>query len=426
MNKLIKELEKIEAAPLGNARLEAIKKADSEDMRRLFVYALSSDITFGVKQVPKALPSQIASLDEKDWFDLLVSDLLEPLSVRSLTGNDAKSRIGSFLGLCSPEEQKWTERILKQDLRLSVGAKDINKVCPGTFTLFQVALAEDYNKIKDKDLLGRWCIQPKLDGARCVAQIPNDNRKQVKLFSRTGKIWFNFESIRRTLQEFSNSDSLQGDLWLDGEVICLIDGKINFQALQNNLHRKESNEEGKLIYVIFDRMWGEFTPHENYEVRHSFVKTNIIPLINRYNKNIKVVDSSIAENPTRSELEEASRQFVIEGYEGLMARRADTFGKMKRSKDLLKVKAFQDSEARIIGRIEGMGRLLGSLGALVCELPSGVKFEIGTGFDDQQRSELWDADIIGKQVNFKYFEITNGGIPRFPVYRSLRHADDIG
>jgi len=54
----------------------------------------------------------------------------------------------------------------------------------------------------------------------------------------------------------------------------------------------------------------------------------------------------------------------------------------KRSKKLLKVKTFQDTEATVLGHQKGEGRCSGMLGALECELDNGIKFKIGSGFND--------------------------------------------
>lgn len=55
----------------------------------------------------------------------------------------------------------------------------------------------------------------------------------------------------------------------------------------------------------------------------------------------------------------------------------------KRSWVLLKVKKFEDSEAKIIGHEKGKGRNAEVLGALkVKELKGGYEFKIGGGFDD--------------------------------------------
>jgi len=54
----------------------------------------------------------------------------------------------------------------------------------------------------------------------------------------------------------------------------------------------------------------------------------------------------------------------------------------KRSWQLLKVKRFEDAEAKVVGHQNGTGRCTGMLGALECREKDGTEFKIGSGFDD--------------------------------------------
>jgi len=55
-----------------------------------------------------------------------------------------------------------------------------------------------------------------------------------------------------------------------------------------------------------------------------------------------------------------------------------------------------------------------------------VEFQIGTGFDDKDREEIWNNQdtYLNKYVNYKLVEFTDDGVPRQPVFRSFRHEDD--
>jgi ATP-dependent DNA ligase len=65
----------------------------------------------------------------------------------------------------------------------------------------------------------------------------------------------------------------------------------------------------------------------------------------------------------------------------------------------------------------GTGRLQHMMGKIHCELPNGIKFKIGTGFSDAQRK---NPPKVGAVVTFKYQEISNSGVPRFPVFLRIR------
>jgi DNA ligase-1 len=77
------------------------------------------------------------------------------------------------------------------------------------------------------------------------------------------------------------------------------------------------------------------------------------------------------------------------------------------------VKSFRDAEAVVIGHQAGAGKHKGRLGALLVRLPDGTDFAIGTGFSDRERAE---PPSIGATVTFRYQELSDAGVPRFPSY----------
>ncbi len=432
MNKLVEMLEKIEAAPLGNARLEAIRKADSPDLRRLLNYSLSGDITFGIKQVPEATPAKTSVVGSL-WFDTLEGKLLQPMASRDLTGNDAKTQIMSFLQRCDAIEAKWTERILKQDLRLSVGAKDVNKVLPGTIVVFSIPLAKPFKDLKS--LTGRWALQPKMDGGRVVARLAKRGGP-VTLLSRTGKEWKPFDDVKLSLHELNQRIYSPVDITLDGEVVVVKNGRMDFQAIQKIFHTDDGRAaDGDVKYVLFDYTEGtEYDfPTMPYERRLNDLET-ILPQFIKGLSNIEIIKTVKMANPTKEVLDKVANEFVATmGCDGAIIRRLDKVPTNSKSSDITKVKPFEDGEALITGKVEGKGHLAGSLGTLQCKFminkkPTGPDFEIGTGegLTKELRQELWDdPKLAGKIVNFKYLRLSDDGVPQLPTYRAIRHPDDI-
>ncbi len=108
------------------------------------------------------------------------------------------------------------------------------------------------------------------------------------------------------------------------------------------------------------------------------------------------------------------------GGEGVMLRQPGSLYEPRRSDSLLKVKSFHDCEAVIIGHEPGRGRHQGRLGALLVQLPNGIRFACGTGLSDAQRHL---PPAIGQTVTVKYQELTDGGVPRFPVFVGVRRDE---
>lgn len=144
--------------------------------------------------------------------------------------------------------------------------------------------------------------------------------------------------------------------------------------------------------------------------------------------------------------------FLDKGYEGLMV--SDPHGDYKQGRSTLKegtlgkLKRFSDDEAVVTGFQEKMtntneaktnevGRSqrsqalegmvgAGTLGAIECEC-KGIKFTMGSGFDDALRAEVWanKDKYLGKLAKFKHFEIGKKDSYRFPIFLGFRDEDDI-
>jgi hypothetical protein len=105
------------------------------------------------------------------------------------------------------------------------------------------------------------------------------------------------------------------------------------------------------------------------------------------------------------------------GGEGLMLRKPGSKYEVGRSFTLLKVKTFHDAEARVLAHVAGAGKHAGRLGSLLAQLPDGTEFNVGTGFSDAERES---PPPVGSIITFRYQELSDGGVPRFPSYVGVR------
>jgi len=117
---------------------------------------------------------------------------------------------------------------------------------------------------------------------------------------------------------------------------------------------------------------------------------------------------------------------------------------------LMKLKRFHDAEAKVIDFEEKMQNEnvqerdefglakrsskkdglvpANTLGALIVEdLKTGVRFNIGSGFDDELKKEIWlhKRKYKNKIVKYKYQSIGVKNAPRFPVFLGFRSKLDI-
>lgn len=158
--------------------------------------------------------------------------------------------------------------------------------------------------------------------------------------------------------------------------------------------------------------------------------------------------------PTEPRLLDYETTVLAEGFEGVMLRDPDGVYKQGRSTvnegGLLKLKRFVDSEAEVMGyaclmhnanevTINELGQKERSshkdgkvetdtLGSITCrDLKTGVEFEIGTGFDHDQRRLLWvgRAKLKGRLVKYKSQPVGVKDKPRFPVFIGFRDRRDL-
>ena len=93
----------------------------------------------------------------------------------------------------------------------------------------------------------------------------------------------------------------------------------------------------------------------------------------------------------------------------------------KRSANLQKVKTFLDGEYPIVGFTQGTG---GETGCVIweCQTPDGQTFRVRPRGTQEDRKVLFQngSDYIGQQLTVRYQELTDDGVPRFPVGIAIR------
>lgn len=269
-------------------------------------------------------------------------------------------------------------------------------------------------------------VSPKLDGIRCIIF-------DGVAYSR------NLKPIPNTWVQSCLSCLPDG---MDGELIV---GEPNASDVWNKTNSGVMSADGQpdFKFYVFDRYAAD-SPTEPFTYRLSCARV----ACSDFNEHTVIVPQHQIRD--LAGLETTEQYYVDQGYEGVMLRDPNGVYKFGRStlreRGLSKLKRWFDVEAKVIGFVERMhngneattdalGRTKrsthkanktgrGDLGALVCDL-NGVKFELGTGFTDEQRRHIWNnqGDFLGHKVTFKYQQLTPDGVPRFPVFMRFRYAD---
>ena len=104
------------------------------------------------------------------------------------------------------------------------------------------------------------------------------------------------------------------------------------------------------------------------------------------------------------------KRVLDRGGEGLVLHRGDLPYRAGRGVGLLKLKPYEDAEARVIAIKPGRGRFAGLMGAIEVRTPQGRRFSIGSGFSDDDRIH---PPPVGSWVTYRFNGRTANGLPRF-------------
>jgi DNA ligase-1 len=247
-------------------------------------------------------------------------------------------------------------------------------------------LAESWDN--STDLTG-WWMSEKLDGVRAYW----DGRQFI---SRLGNLYHAPDWFVEGLPQFP----LDGELWIDRK---------KFQRTVSIVRRQDKSDQWKEVkFLIFD------APNAPgvFEERIRFLKSEMADGTAKFAM-LLAHEKCTGLEALRAEL---ARVEAL-GGEGLMLRQPGSKYFAGRSSTLLKIKSFLDAEAVVTGYQAGEGRHKGRMGALRVQMANGTSFSIGTGFSDFERE---NPPPIGSTVTFRYQELSDGGVPRFPSWVGVR------
>lgn len=391
--------------------------------------------TFGVKQIPDSVGITGAENPWEEFFDLL-----QELSDRRRTGNDAREAIQEMsYRFDSDEWNLFLAPILRRDMRCGVSTTTFNKVVKKThyeIPVFSCQLAT--NSEGRPEMKGIKRLEPKLDGVRVLMAVgfPDYGGINIVCYSRNGKIFENFKHIEEQIENYAdhlrNAVGVKnGGFVLDGEVV----GN-SFQELMRQARRKEDVQNDDSVFHIFDVIPIEdfLRGHWNAQLsKRLAILEKMQPTIDKM-ANVELLPHIQVDLDTeegQQALHKYAQDMVAAGYEGIMIKDLDAPYECSRSKSWLKWKPTITVDLEVIGIEEGTGRNKGRLGALVCsgnDHGKDITVNAGSGFSDKERDQFWEDRnlIFGRTVEIMADAITqnqDGSYSlRFP--RFVRFRDD--
>lgn len=273
-----------------------------------------------------------------------------------------------------------------RDLNIAASSKPVNAL-----GLCQPMLAHKYRDYPVDFKRQEVYVQRKYDGNRCI--IHHHPNNGLIAYSRNGKPISSIGHILDGL-ELPVGASIDGELYCHGFML---------QQIASWIKRKQEDTL-KLKYHAYDMIVKAPFPERFKQLCE--VKGNI-----------EIVDTWAVSS--EENLKEYHARFRAEGYEGTIIRLAGTrYEDGRRSKNVLKVKDFDDEEFLVIDVVPSKDQWA----VLVCTMANGNTFRVtapGT-IQDKEEVLLNKGNYIGKRVTVEYAYLTEDGIPFHPVSKCWR------
>src|SRR6201985_1931159 len=246
-----------------------------------------------------------------------------------------------------------------------------------------------------------WIFERKLDGERCLAFCGSDG---VTLRSRSE------HEITTTFPEIAGALAAQrhGDLVADGEIVAFDGAQTRFERLQQRLGVRSPSQQllddFPVYYYVFDVLHADGRD------------TRDLPLTERKRLLAELIDFRDPLRFTEGRAGDGAafwRQACSDGWEGLVAKRADAPYLAGRNRNWLKFKCENAQEFVIGGYTDpqrsrvGFGALL--LGYYDPDGALGYAGKVGTGFDTRTLQSLHDTLASLERGSAPF---TKGKLPR--------------
>ena len=285
-------------------------------------------------------------------------------------------------------------------------ASGYTNVYPNTtdVTSFLPMLAHDFKK-RHKDITFPCIVQPKIDGVRMIA-VKDGHSCSFVLKSRTGKHLHGFDYI---VSELNTIWKHHDNVLIDGE---LFHKDIPFEQI-SGLSRTGGTHDIKLQYHIFDAVFNNDF-NMGFDKRFKILSTKTVTSFLVLVDTITLSDSS--------QVDETLAYWTSIGFEGIMLRNTSSkYTSNYRSKDLQKLKLFCDDEFEIVSGKEADGEDKGTV-IFQCIAENKRLFWVRPKGTRLYRKYLLDniKQVIGKRLTVKFQNISEYGVPRFPVGIAIR------
>lgn len=419
--------ETIRSIPGTAAKVAYAREHHTQLEDQIVADAMDPAITYGITSKDIVVGPQ---LRDSHWMGSAYGgfhSLLRQLAARKLTGNAAIEAIADYLKYWDEPTRVLMKQVLDRDLKIGISWKTWRAEVMGITEKFEVALAQHLKKATNVNPTdGTYFASRKCDGLRCVA-IVNLEEKTVEFRSRQNKVFTTLDNLKPAASRFCKN-LMQGIWVLDGEL-CKIDkdGNEDFKSIMSEYRRKNYSITD-CCYQVFDILtYDEFCQGITEDVFHERLERLLA--LNAEYAQLPHEDCWI--KPLRQEritsqaaFERWERYVELGNWEGFMLRK-DTVYHSGRTKDLLKVKKFEDAEFVVEGietgtmttSMPGAGNVEYQGVTRLLITHKGNRVGVGAGLSREQRIAWMENPklIVGKTVTIKFFEETTNKDGKFSL-----------
>lgn len=328
--------------------------------------------------------------------------------------NIGRKNATTALEQCIQEtKRKRQDKLEKEGYRETMSSAQSGKDEP---ILPMLAHKYEPSKNKKNTIVFPCMVQPKLDGLRCIAYIADAGPVYQ---SRTGSNFSTMMHLDNSVGEFIkkiSGDPRVGDvpIYLDGELYT---DKIPFETLAGIIKKKKiSEEDRKMLSLVQYHIYDLYIPSSPMDFRDRW------ELLKTHYSNSQSISLVITEIIEEKAIKEKFNVYIEAGYEGIMLRNVcGQYRTNYRSNDLQKYKEFYEDEFEIVGFGEGEGRDRGTV-IWNCITGGGREFSVRPKGTIEYRKELFEKakGYVGKMLTVIYQELSEQGVPRFPVGKCVR------
>lgn len=445
----IKCLSYLEETSKRSEKAELLRSAaDNPILKELFKRTYDWQTTYGLTLKMPELPKMASAFStsysmEDEWQTFLM--LLDELSDRKLTGQDAVDTIHRFLHAVDPTRGIWYGRVINRDLRVGVNVATFGQVWPDLRSKFAVSLADKFDS--NVELNYPVAVETKLDGLR-ITLVFTDGKGVAK--TRSGKEYNEvLEHILSALGPVVGTGAIDGEIMADwaksgpqstyggkrykspwGKTSAMLKTGTSKGVFNPDRVTPEMWDELRrdLKFWVFDQMTLDV-----YDPAIALDKTPFHARRTKLTKTvgatgqfspIRLMKQTIANN--RTELDEAHADFLAQEHEGSMIKMLDAPYFPDRTSAMLKRKELEFIDGIILEVLSGSGRNAKWAGSYKVRLTSGAETSCNIR-GDANRQDHWDrrSELIGTHIEMTQQKDAKAvsETARFPVFIRLR--DDL-